>query len=33
MAERMPNQPGSVDSYFSDNGKYELSITYGEQLS
>ena len=35
MAERMPNQPGSVESvdkYFSDNGKYELSITYGELL-
>jgi len=32
MAERMPDQPGSIDKYFSDNGKYELSITYGEHL-
>lgn len=32
MAERMADQPGSIDKYFSDNGKYELSITYGEHL-
>lgn len=33
MAERMPDQSGSVDTYFSDNGKYELSITHGEPLA
>ncbi len=32
MAERMPDQPGSVDTYCSDNGKYEVSITYGKHL-
>jgi hypothetical protein len=32
MAERMPDQPGSIDSYFSDNGKYAVTITYGEHL-
>ncbi len=32
MVERMPDQPGSVDTYVSDNGKYEVSIMYGKNF-
>lgn len=29
-AERIPDRPGSNESYLSENGKFELTITYGE---
>lgn len=29
-AEMMPVEPGSVDTYTSENGRYEVSIKYGE---
>jgi hypothetical protein len=31
-AERMPDRPGSTDHYFSDNRKYEITITCGEHF-
>ncbi len=32
MEERMADRPGAIDRYFSENGKYELSIIHGEHL-
>lgn len=33
MAERMADPAGRVDSYFSDNGVFEVTITYGRHLA
>ncbi len=32
MAERMADRPGAIESYLSENGKYEVSIKHGEHL-
>lgn len=32
QAERMPDRPGSTERYFSDNRKYEITITFGEHF-